>query len=144
MRSSRRNHLSGVLEDLRTRFDDEQKRSNEICCETGASNWLTTLPLQDKGFDLTKREFWDAIRLRYGWPIHRLPSKCACGGNFDVCHALSCKKGGFVTQRHNEIRDITADLLAEVCPDVSIEPHLEALSGESLSFKHLMYRTKPG
>lgn len=133
VRSSRRNHLSGVREDLRSRMNDEQKRSNEICCETGASNWLTTLPLQDKGFDLTKREFWDAIRLRYGWPIRRLPSRCACGGNFDVCHALSCKKGGFVTQRHNEVRDITADLLAEVCPDVSVEPHLEALSGESLS-----------
>ena len=27
---------------------------------------------------------------------------------FDVCHALSCARGGFVIMRHDEIRDITA------------------------------------
>ncbi len=121
-----------MLEDIRARMSVEQQRANEICCETGASSWLTTLPLEDKGFTLTKREFWDAVCLRYGWPIRRLPSKCACGAVFDVTHALSCKKGGFVTQRHNELRDMTADLFAEVCTDVSLEPHLEELTGEIL------------
>ena len=130
--NQRRNHQSNVLEDIRARMSVDQQRANDICCETGASSWLTTLPLEDKGFALTKREFWDAVSLRYGWPIRRLPSKCACGAVFDVTHALSCKKGGFVTQRHNELRDMTADLLAEVCPDVSIEPHLEELTGETL------------
>ena len=72
------------------------------------------------GFVLSKREFGDAVNLRYGWPIRRLPSKCACGSFFDIAHSLSCKKGGFVTQCHNDLRDITADLLAEVCPDLSI------------------------
>ena len=52
-----------------------------------------------------------------------------------MAHSLSCKKGGFVTQRHNELRDITADLLAEVCPDVCVEPQLQELSGETLSFR---------
>ena len=65
--------------------------------------------------------------------MSRLPSKCACGSPFDVGHALSCKKGGFVGLRHNAIRDMTADLLSEVCPDVCIEPHLQELTGESLS-----------
>ena len=39
--------------------------------------------------------------------------------------------GGFPTIRHNEIRDLTASLLTEVCPNVAIEPHLQPLSGES-------------
>ena len=33
--------------------------------------------------------------------------------------------------RHNEIRDITASLLTEVCPNVAIEPPLQPLSGET-------------
>ncbi len=33
--------------------------------------------------------------------------------------------------RHNEIRDLTASLLTEVCPNVAIEPHLQPLSGET-------------
>ena len=46
-------------------------------------------------------------------------------------HALSCKKDGFVTLRHNIIRNITATLLRDVCHDVRIEPHLQPLSGEA-------------
>jgi len=37
------------------------------------------------------------------------------GKKFDVAHALSCKGGGFVTQRHSEVRNITGKLLEEVC-----------------------------
>ena len=132
IRASRRKRQSDSLEDLRSRMTIDHKRANEICCEVGASNWLTALPIEDKGFALNKRELWDAVCLRYGWPISRLPSMCACGAAFNISHALSCKKGGFVSQRHNELRDMTADLLAEVCHDVSIEPQLNELSGETL------------
>ena len=34
-----------------------QIHTNEINCETGASNWLTALPLQDKEFHLSKESF---------------------------------------------------------------------------------------
>ena len=37
--------------------------------------------------------------------------------------------------RHNEVRDITAVLLTEVCHGVMTEPHLQPLSGESLSYR---------
>ena len=36
--------------------------------------------------------------------------------------------------RHNEVRDITATLLTEVCHGVTTEPHLQPLSGEPLSY----------
>ena len=131
-KSKRRKIQSDKVEELRSRMTTEQKRQNEINCESGASNWLTALPIEEKGYHLTKREFWDAVKLRYGWPLPRLPSKCACGENFNVTHAMSCKKGGFVAQRHNELRDMTADLLSEVCKDVAIEPMLNELTGENL------------
>ena len=34
--------------------------------------------------------------------------------------------------RHDDISDITADILTEVCPSVSIEPTLQQLMGEQL------------
>ena len=37
---------------------------------------------------------------------------------------MSCKKGGFVTIRHNDLRDLTAKILPEVCYDTEIEPTL--------------------
>ena len=135
IRSKRRADQNGVLEDLRSRMSPVESRTNDINCETGASIWLTTLPIEEKGFYLTKREFWDSVHLRYGWPLPRLPSKCACGETFNVSHALSCKKGGFVTQRHNELRDMTADLLSEVCHDVCVEPTLNQLTGETMSYR---------
>ena len=46
---------------------------------------------------------------------------------------MSCKKGGFVTIRHNDLRDLTAKVLSEVCNDTEIEPKLVPLSGEDLS-----------
>ena len=133
IRKDRRDHQAAILEDIRNRMTAAQKRANEICCEKGASNWLTAIPIDEKGCHLSKREFWDAVNIRYGWPLSRLPSKCACGSNFDLEHALSCKKGGFVIQRHNELRDLTADLLSEVCKDVCVEPQLQELTGESLT-----------
>ena len=41
--------------------------------------------------------------------------------------------GGFLTIRHNEIRDITASLLTEICHNVPTEPPLQPLTGETLS-----------
>ena len=41
--------------------------------------------------------------------------------------------GAFPIIRHNEIRDLTAELLSEVCCNVSVEPSLQPLTGESLT-----------
>ena len=48
-------------------------------------------------------------------------------------HALSCPRGGFSIIRHNEIRDLTASLLTEVCHDVRIEPDLQPVTGEGMT-----------
>ena len=45
-------------------------------------------------------------------------------------HCLSCKKGGFITLCHNELRDFTTSQLLEVCRNVRIEPRLKPLTGK--------------
>ena len=49
-----------------------------------------------------------------------------------VEQALSCAKGGFPIVRHNEIRDLTANMLIEVCKDVSVEPELQPVQPQQL------------
>ena len=47
---------------------------------------------------------------------------------------MTCHLGGFLTVRHNDIRDITASLLTEVCHNVATEPKLQPLNGETFSY----------
>ena len=82
-------------------------------------------PLSEHGFTLHRSAFQDALALRYGWSPLRPPSLCTCGTAFSVEHALSCPKGGLPSLRHNEIRDLTATLLTEVCSQVCVEPELQ-------------------
>ncbi len=109
------------------------QRIIDLAQEKGASSWLTTLPIAEFGFNLHKGAFVDALALRYGWPPPRTPATCACGARFSVEHALSCPKGALPIIRHNEIRDLTASLLTEVCHDVRTEPDLQPLSNEIMS-----------
>ncbi len=62
-------------------------------------------------------------------------SVCVCGKNLNVEHDLTCPTGGLPMLRHNDIRDLTADLMAEVCNNVCMEPELQPLiflAGEAL------------
>ena len=72
---------------------------------------LTTLPVKEEGYTINKNCFWDILELRYGWQLQQLPTTCKCGARFTMDHALSCKKGGFISLHHNQIRDPTTNLL---------------------------------
>ena len=115
---------SKTSSELRQQLEPTLRRAVELASVKGASNWLTTLPLNEHGFALHKSAFQDALALRYGWPPLRTPTLCACGVSFSVDHVLSCPKGGLPSLRHNEIRDLTATLLIEVCSQVCTEPEL--------------------
>ena len=106
IRKDRKKRNDNKLEKVRSEMNEKQKRMNTANQEAGSYNWLTALPLKEFGYDLNKEQFWDALRIRFNWVIPKLPSECACGSKFNVQHAISCKKGGFVTLRHNEVRDI--------------------------------------
>ena len=45
----------------------------------------------------------------------------------DIQHAMSCKKIGFIAIRHNDLRDLTANL----CKSVDIELQLLPVPGET-------------
>ena len=133
----------GITEDKNTYLQQRQtsilaklstkaSRQVELACEKGSSSWLTTLPLEDYGFTLNKQEFYDAIALRYGFGISKIAKQCVCGEDNSINHCLICKRGGFVSLRHNSLRDTAANILTQVCKDVAIEPPLIPLTGENL------------
>ena len=111
---------------------EEQKIVMEMTREKGSYLWLSALPLKCLGYVLNKEEFQDAVALRYNWNIPRIPKQCACGVSNNVDHLLICKKGGYVTMRHDAIRDTEADLLKEICRDVRTEPTLIPTKGDHL------------
>ena len=96
---------------------------------------MNTLPIREQQLDLNKGQFVDAVRLRYNQPLKNLPSHCPCGSKFNVEHALNCKKGGFVAQRHDQLRDMFTNLLGRVCKDVEAEPRLLPVTQETFNFK---------
>ena len=133
IRQLRRQRAVQAAEDLKPTHSNSRRRALELASERGASNWLTSLPIEEFGFCLHKGAFTDALALRYGWPPSHTPMFCECGATFTVEHVLSCPREGFPIVRHNEIRDVTANLLTEVCHDVRSEPELQPLSGEAMA-----------
>ena len=117
------------------KIGENQQRLDDINQEPGASSWISSLSLEDEGYVLNKQLFWDLIHIRYGWELTRLPENCVCGVKFGLQHALSCRKGGFVPVRHNQVRNVTATLLNEICNDVQMEPQLQSFSGEHFDAK---------
>jgi len=63
-----------------------------------------------------------------------LPWFCVYVVSFSVEHVLSCPQGGFLFVQHNEICDSITHLLKEICHDVCIEPGLQLLNGENMSY----------
>ena len=68
--------------------------------EKGASSWLTVIPIQEHGFAFTKFEFRDALRIRYNKQLQGMPSKCPCGQNYNLSHAMNCERGRLVVMRY--------------------------------------------
>ena len=90
------------------------------------------MPITEHGFEQSKQQLWDQVRLRYGWEIVNLPIFFPCGSKFDIQHSMSCKKGVFVSIRHNDLRGLTARTVSEACEDTEIETKLLPLSREEL------------
>ena len=118
---------------VRESLPSKTERAVELATEKGASNWLTVIPIKERNFNLNKREFRDAIKLRYDWEIAHLPAMCTCGDLFTVDHATVCRHRGLIIRRHNEIRDLEAEMLRMLCTDVEKEPVLQEITGEELN-----------
>ena len=124
MKDNKDTKLKEEYDLLKNQLPAPRQRAFIEASQKGASSWLTALPIRRLGFCLNKAEFRDAMALRYNWPITDIHSHCACGSKNDIDHVLVCKLGGYVTFRHNALRDTEAELLREVCRDVKTEPLL--------------------
>ena len=84
--------LDDKLEDLRNSLPKKTKRAIDLAAEKCASSWLTVIPVKEMDLNLNKREFKDAVHLRYDWQRSDLPNVCVCGESFNVDHAMICKR----------------------------------------------------
>ena len=99
------------------------RRAIQRAVEGKTSSWLTALHIAHHHFDLSATEFRDALALQYNRPLLKMPANCdGCGAATSLEHALDCKKGGLVTQCHNEVRDVIGDLASVVFKEVVKEP----------------------
>ena len=73
------------------------------------------------------------MNLRYREDLKGFPPKCPCGQTFNMTHALNWRTGGFVTSRHNRLREFETQLLTELYNDVEIEPPLQPLEREIIN-----------
>eukprot|EP00804_Cyclotella_cryptica_P019798 CCRYP_009693-RA/>CCRYP_009693-RA protein AED:0.29 eAED:0.30 QI:0/0/0/1/0/0.14/7/0/1059 len=112
-----------VVEAMSLRQGPKVKKRLDRMKETGA--WLAVIPDRFSGTALSLQEWHDNLSLRYGKTPKGLPRKCdGCGAGFTVEHGLSCKKGGLVSIRHDDVRDEWAHLcgLALTSSRVTTEP----------------------
>ena len=127
--SSRKDHSNVMKEADKSTFTDilSQLDANHqrtiLRSKDSLSSWLSVLPTTKDNFDLSCTEFRDAICLRYSKPLLELPPYCdGCSSEFTTSHALDCKKGGLVTLRHNEVRDLLCDVSSLAWSQVVKEP----------------------
>ena len=106
------------------------KRVLQRVLKENSSGWLNMGPSKREGFDLSAEMFRDRLDVRYGKEPRCLPGKCdGCGENFNLEHALNCKKGGNVKHGHDQMRDECALLTEMAYGKVTIEPFLKDSSG---------------
>ncbi len=100
--------------------------------ETGA--WLSVIPNRFDGTELSREEFQDNLAIRYGLRPRGLPERCdGCNEPFTVEHGLSCKKGGFVGQRHDDVCEELAHLCSMALTPSRISSEPEIFYGRELN-----------
>ena len=102
-----------ILKCLPTPKEKDAPLDRTLRRATQTGNWLTILPSRVNGTELGRDEFRDALRRRYGYELTNLPDTCdGCGAKFSLEHASTCKSGGLIIQRHDEISQELASLSA--------------------------------
>ena len=89
--------------------------------------WLTVHPDTLGGTLLSRQKFVDNSRIRLNLKVLYLPQHCdGCGAGFSVEHAISFKKGGWVSIRHDDVRNEAGALAELALPKtcVSYEPFI--------------------
>ena len=129
-RKERAKSEEAIFDDLAERSESAVARRMRRLCETGA--WLTVLPDALNGTKLSADEFRDSLRIRAGMDPTSLPERCdGCAATFSVEHAFTCKKGGLVTQRHNNLGAEWAELCESALTKSKVSTEPKIFSGRA-------------
>ena len=131
-RKQRRQDAAKEAHTISPQLYDTQRLLVDVAGSKGVSSWLTVQPLHETATILNKQDFRDALAIRYGWSLAGLATSCVCGSPMTTDHAFVCPCGGYPSARHNDVRDLIADVLKEVSTDVETEPTLLPFDGENL------------
>jgi hypothetical protein len=105
-RDAREVRLIDELRFLDARARDNPSEARRDKRNSAAGAWLSVFPNRLNGTDLSADEWRDNVRLRYNHSPLDMPAACdGCGAKMTVEHALSCKVGGLVHIRHDDVAD---------------------------------------
>jgi hypothetical protein len=127
-----------ISRNLLSKLKGRDRKGLEEILEGGCSAWLGAVPLEYLGLNLERTTFRDAVALRMGLPMpDPLPPHCgSCGAaDFDITHALKCKKGAWVRRRHEEVKHAWTTLFKKVSTTVTEEPYLPFPAGLKVTKK---------
>jgi hypothetical protein len=119
---------TATAEALVGRLGPRQARAVQRIRDHKLSCLLTYTPLAANNTTLDHFTFRDFLAVRYGAQPVNVQSRCdGCSDRpaFDLDHALNCKKGGMVTWRHNEVRDVFGDFAHQAWNNAEKEPIIE-------------------
>lgn len=130
-RTLRNGTHKGLKNELLSGSDETTKRRLKRSCQTGS--WLTITPNRMNGTLLSADEFRDSLRIRYGLvPLH-LQQECdGCYQRFSVEHAMSCKKGGLITIRHDDVKGEWHQLCAQALTPSAVSDEPLIYSGRAV------------
>ena len=100
------------LQMIQNDLSAEEKKANDIAQMKGAGSWLAFVATIHDNTLMNKREFHDAVSLRYRWKPKYLPQVCECGKKFSIDHSMTCSTGGFIHARHDELKQVITNMLS--------------------------------
>ena len=80
-----------------------RQEKNRLHRATRNGAWLSAVTHRLNATELSREEFRDNLRLRYGLMPQDIPATCdGCGKKLSIEHVLSCPKGGLVLAWHDD------------------------------------------
>ena len=128
----RRRELKDVSATISGKMPPNLQQSVAAASKKGALTWLTTIPIEKARIRSSQRDVPQCSCTEI-W-LAGAVLRTACGSRliFEPDHQLICRQGGYISLHHNELHDLIASLLKEVCIDVSTELLLQPVTGKNL------------